>query len=96
MAKKKRRSGSRVSALSPVNKQGIKVGTLFTELGLGTAVYHAWKHPVHSSPMNNAAFYMRRLFDPSKTEGFFFLSGIGLALAGKLTGFRKVGVFQLS
>lgn len=95
MAKKKRRGRRAASALSPINKQGIKLGTLLSEVGVGVAGYWAYGHAKDNNWQGVKTVFMD-LFNPQKTQGALFLTGLGLAMAGKLTGFRRFGPIQLS
>jgi hypothetical protein len=95
MAKKKRRGRSRASALSPINKQGIKLGTLLMEVGLGGAVYDAVQH-ARGGNFSQIDNDLGSIFDWSKWQARVFLPGLGIALAGRLIGIKSLGPLQLS
>ena len=96
MARRKKGRGRRAaSALSPINKQGIKLATLMTEAGLAYEVLargDEWK----SNPANALQKTLRTALDPQHIGGKLVWTGIALGLVGKFTGFKKIGLFQLS
>lgn len=95
MARKKKGRGRRaVNALSPINKQGIKVGTLMTEIGLvgrGVEVYNQY-----GATAEAAANFGTGLLDLNQWSSKLIWTGVAISLVGKLTGFRKIGLLQLS
>jgi hypothetical protein len=95
MGKKKKSYRRKVSALSPINKQGIKLGTLLAEMGLVVAGVNV----VDEFKSGNAELGAKKFADslsPSYTPGKLLWTGVGIALIGKLTGFRRFGPIQLS
>jgi len=84
------------SALSPINKKGIKLATLVTEVGLGLCAYESWQNN-RDDPAGMATGFITRLTKPQyNPAGAMVWTGVAIALIGRLTGFRGLGPIQLS
>jgi hypothetical protein len=96
MAKKKKRGRSRASALSPVNKKGIKIGTLLAEAGLGTQIYLSYENHGKSGDWANFGKTLTDVLKPTTPQGSLFWTGIAIAVAGRMFGIRSAGPIQFS
>jgi hypothetical protein len=95
MGKKKKKGYRRAYALSPINKKGIKLGTLLSEVGV---VYEAKRnYDSHRDDLATAATStVQDIINPMTTGGKLFWTGVGIAAIGKFTGFRGFGPIQFS
>ena len=96
MGKKKVKRRSKTHALSPINKNGLKVGTLLMEAGIGLGAWDAYQNIKAGNHQEGAAAFSRVFTDPAGLKGSLFYTGLGISLLGKLTGMRRFGPIQLS
>ena len=95
MGKKKKKSGSKSHPLSPVNKRGVKLGTLLTEAGIGVEILNH-KDGILAGDGGAIVATIDGFINPANTGGKLFWTGIGIALLGRLTGFKSLGPIQFS
>ena len=95
MGKKKKKFKKAASAIVPVNKKGIKLGTLLQEASL---IGEVWKRKDRWStdPGQMAVDTFTTLFDWNQPAGRMNLLGIGIVLAGRATKTKGVGIWQFS
>lgn len=83
MGKKKKRRRSAGSAISPIDKRGIKLGTLFTEIGLGSQVALSYNHYGKNGDWAGFATSMTDVLKPTTPQGSIFWGGIIMKIVGK-------------
>lgn len=95
MGKKKTKRRSKANALSPIDKQGIKLATLLSEIGLAAEVGSTMAE--HSGDFGESAQRLgTRLLDLSRPGTKIMWTGVALKVLGRFVPqVRNLGVIGL-